>query len=326
MKRLTSFLLTPSIRTAFLLVCLFLFGSDAQAFSTGSPWRAWPFRDIRVCWMDGTDPVRLPAPEKGRFSTESLERIETLSQRFAWAPLREEWKTAIQTKITEEFTLDETGIRFVGWKNCIQGVESTENGVMSEGIHVVILSGTNPGDGRAGEADLGSRDTPHEKPALRYVFLSGSIPDEAIDPVIDIQATALHEFGHIAGLHHEQMRAPSGELRSGYSCYAKQEQFEFLTPIDRLSIMHEEQLQRVTRLGTFCIAVEEEQSEIDQDLPEYPECKNQTYSWATLALFFERIDPRVILTRRETPRRIVLEHRVALSSYDIQGLRVLYPR
>lgn len=147
----------------------------------------WKKTTITVCWAKKSDEDKI-CRTKGH-----LPKIEVESDEF---------KKEIQDIITKEYTKEKTGIYFTGWNNCSDG-----------GAYDVMLFATSFSNsiiqGAAGEASIGPCTQFSDNPAGRpYVILGARASNLKLDVIDDLRMTALHEFGHLAGLYHEHLNLP----------------------------------------------------------------------------------------------------------------------
>jgi len=180
---------------------LFILIPSILMASTGHKSIIWDKKEIKVCWLDN-----LPVPNNF-FSTSQLKEIEGLGE---FISLDEKNKSIISSSVQSGYTKELTGIHFTGWKTC----------QTDDGSDVVILIGSNGevGTTSQGQASLGRADADDiqkirgtDKRA--FVFLDVGMWEPDTNWIRDdyIKFMALHEFGHIAGLRHEHIRAIEGE-------------------------------------------------------------------------------------------------------------------
>jgi hypothetical protein len=181
------------------------------------PLVSWTKSSIHVCWRDGadTDPTYIQNDFKSH------------------------QKLAVQAIIQQEYTIDRVGIEFVGWENC---KDLPQGGYDFEIIQDKILSDTNPmvkpfrdasvegmafmGEGGgcyrmtrfdpfrgAEEVTVGyyKRNATTNKKVYLLLVDWGGEGNSDYTPVQRLQNTALHEFGHVAGMRHEHIRPEASE-------------------------------------------------------------------------------------------------------------------
>jgi len=117
-------------------------------------------------------------------------------------------KKDIQDIVVQEYTLEKTGIHYRGWKECSE----------DEPYDVMLFapSITKPFviDGGLGEASLGpcanysSEEYPERNKPFVILGLDSRSNRQGLLAKQDLRIAALHEFGHLSGLHHEHMNDP----------------------------------------------------------------------------------------------------------------------
>jgi hypothetical protein len=177
------------------------------------PLVSWTKRTIRVCWRNGADLD--PIYEKNDFDSSM--------------------RQAVQDIVQQEYTINRVGIEFVGWQNCeelkpgaydfeiIQDRFGTKaNPVVQyyrdQVVEGMAFIGEGGGCYRITETDPFSNQSsvkvgyyyrnskPEKKMYLLFVELN-DIFENSFTSLKRLQSTALHEFGHVAGLRHEHIRA-----------------------------------------------------------------------------------------------------------------------
>ncbi len=185
----------------YLLPLFLLFQSSALPFipSIAEPEVKWSKKSIVVCWGNDNDITKI----KNNISLQYTLRDAGLVQ------FSNEIKSVISTTITEEYSISRTGIEFIGWKNCSE----TNN----PDLIIFQAYGENRTNESFGESTIGEHsyfDTygyhrtdlnTVDAVFLRYKrTLNGRLG--MVSTQQSLQMTAIHEFGHVAGLRHEHVR------------------------------------------------------------------------------------------------------------------------
>ena len=187
------------MKPTLILLVLMMTAANASVDGIGEPNVAWKKRQIHVCWHNAGKDNPSYAPNDFKI----------------------EQKLAVQQIVEQEYTVPRVGITFFGWEDCstitnydleiYQDIDilPTNNLVdiyrkaKVEGFSVLGQGGreekTNEHDGYF------NRNQQLSTMYLLYqpMFRIGS---EFYKPTEELQATALHEFGHAAGLRHEHIR------------------------------------------------------------------------------------------------------------------------
>ncbi len=187
------------------------YSSDSDP-GTIEPLVSWNKRSIRVCWRNSAllDPIF----EKNDFNDLK--------------------KQAVQEIIQKEYTIERVGIEFIGWQNCNElktgsydfeiiqdNFSAKPNPVVQpyrdRAVEGMAFIGEGGGCYRLTENDPFSdepkvtvgyyyRNAKEEKKVyLMFVDLN-DIFENSFTSLKRLQSTALHEFGHVAGLRHEHIR------------------------------------------------------------------------------------------------------------------------
>jgi hypothetical protein len=252
----------------------------AGELSVAEPASIWNRRTIRVCWSEAASP-----------------------QHFGQAP-----RKAVQETIQEEFTRERTGIEFTGWQSC-------QNLTRNEYDVVIHQSTVNRGGFFRiwGQASIGPGDG--KLPPHVYLFFDEHLaPRFRMDPLEHLRMIALHEFGHLAGLRHEHLRAEARALEDP-SCLTgevEDEEVRYFGEYDRNSIMNYCWNQHLRVHGT----------RVKFTLPE----PLRSRSLGDLSTRSRYQDPTVVeATLHADARSIELEFKIGLSRGDVATLRSLYP-
>jgi len=182
----------------FVLLTLFPFIVMA---STGHKSIIWNKKELKVCWLDN-----LPV-SNNYFSESQLKEIEGLGE---FTSLDENNKSIISSSVQSEYTKEQTGIHFTGWKTCQADDLSDVVILIGSKGEVGITSQGQASLGRADSEDIGKiRET--DKKAFVFIDVGMWETDTQWSREDYIKFITLHEFGHIAGLRHEHIRVIEGE-------------------------------------------------------------------------------------------------------------------
>jgi hypothetical protein len=191
------------VATLTLIALTFLqVGHSRAPFSIAYEKTLWPNKSVRVCFGNAShySMTGMPAIDFSPNQKTSLKNGDVLGE--IPADIRAKIKTIIQ----KEYTLSRTGIHFVGWETCAPNAENAD---------AVILMGSKDFSFEFdGYAAVGRNlDGIHnavenlEKKAFVYMNYPGSYRGSATMPDQDfMNILAVHEFGHLAGLAHENFR------------------------------------------------------------------------------------------------------------------------
>lgn len=192
---------------------LLLFFVSISYASITEPHVKWAKPNINVCW--GT---------KAHFSETSLSR-ETKSFKIDvedFLPFNDDQKNFIKTLVNTEYTSKKTGIHFEGWKDCNETLNESDVVLLRVEKHHYPEGSASLANGIAALNYNLSYPIAIEKNysnLKRYVLLKTYRDPVILKKVSDtesISITALHEFGHIAGLRHEH--ADQDQYRSDPNC------------------------------------------------------------------------------------------------------------
>jgi hypothetical protein len=162
------------------------FSGAPTGITIRDPRGRWDRSKVRVCWANGSG-THYNACMKGGEIRHKL-RPATRDESH--------YRTLIQSIVTQEYRVARTGIEFVGWENCPADKDA------SEGADVVLYLGKSPEGIVTGEAIAGRCLDPEGATGFVRIFLPEK-PQMKIALDDALRATALHEFGHAAGLKHE---------------------------------------------------------------------------------------------------------------------------
>lgn len=278
------------------------FASIAGVLSTGEPLTKWNKLSLTVCWLDDEK------IKDSDFHYQTLRTINELESSFIKAP--DKLKLNIQSAIEREYTKSRTGIHFVGWKSC----------QMTPSSDVQILIG-NENDAFEGKASFGRAANINDSYDLigsnqkAYVYLSTKIKKNIrISQTAAIVSTAIHEFGHIAGLRHEHIRMESN------NCYRTEEAplnpTAFFSAYDPSSIMN------------YCLSdfIEDEVGlnfyvQKDSSAGLAPNPKLPTITTGKMKKY---TDKTIFTSKSAGPGFVEYKVNIGLSQGDVHGLKCLY--
>lgn len=184
----------PLIRTGRMKTAgLFIFTLLTTAFALAGvfqPESKWPKSEVRVCFLDRPEQSQLTV-----FGTPG-----NRADGFPVIPFQSTEMDLIKKVVQEEYTPEKTGIHFVGWKFCSEDRDFD-----------VILIRIGPDDHKsrryAGLSTIGTLK--YDDTNKSYERMDGKLPAIAfLEPERFVIA---HEFGHLAGLHHEEVNPVSDE-------------------------------------------------------------------------------------------------------------------
>lgn len=184
---------------------------------------------IKVCWGD-VDLMQASTNEDF-VKNIKLEPVHDL--------INEKMKNLIREKINEQYNLQRVGIEFVGWKECQPGDNSKLRIFAFEKIS------ENLGRYSPGQCEVAQSYTKYSQKHPRGIivkrpmkipnFMYLKMYDADPNKVQIFMRTAVHEFGHAAGLHHEQYQA---EAANDPNCNAlKKQDANFHVPFHDLGLM-----------------------------------------------------------------------------------------
>lgn len=161
---------------------------------TATEIQKWKKKEITVCW------ARKENQNKICRGTGLIEVEDEL-------PNAENLKKDIRDIISQEYTLAKTGIHYIGWKSCSDNEPYDVMLFTTSYTKPLVL------EGGLGEASIGPCTTfqsdgyTGNKPYV-ILGLDSRSSRQGILAQQDLRITALHEFGHLSGLHHEHMNDP----------------------------------------------------------------------------------------------------------------------
>lgn len=173
----------------------------------------WNRSEIRVCWAGGSGT---------RFNTCQKDHI-TFPQR----PVSERemhYRERVEDIVTREFRVQRTGVSFVGWETCSVNEVSQKTDVA-----IYIQDNAHTNNVFEGEATIGRCLKPNTLSYVRIFPPSEDSLQSALSLEDSLRFIALHEFGHVLGLLHEDVNKKwtIDDLVPGVS----------VTSFDRFSVM-----------------------------------------------------------------------------------------
>jgi hypothetical protein len=188
-------------------------------YGVGEPLVTWTKRSVRVCWLSGA----------------------VFDAAFAKNDFSPKLKKAVQDIVQKEYTLDRTGIEFTGWQECtdlkegefdlaifqddyaaptnkiVEGFRKSNTegyAVLGEGSKLETITKTKIGKNLK-KYKITKKGFFKRKQELPMMYLSYNKAFDKINgnflSVDELQFTALHELGHVAGLRHEHARPEAKE-------------------------------------------------------------------------------------------------------------------
>lgn len=159
----------------------------------------WTKKSISVCWA-GKEKIRLLNPNFVSFLED--ENIPTVY-------LDENLKSKIQNKINEQYSIQKTGVEFTGWNNCAENSSNADIAIFglkefrsTPEFRTYLKKVANEIPDLLYVAN-GSVDKIGHKAKMVYFGLNHN---SSLEVEISDMITAVHEFGHLAGLQHEHLR------------------------------------------------------------------------------------------------------------------------
>ncbi len=193
------------------LLALTATSSMAAPFAPFETQVAWSKKQIQACFG---------GPQHQRLSLVS--ELETSISTFSHKE-----KVAIKEIINQEFTLNSVGLEFTGWNDCDNTAsngdlivfkdrysETDDNGALlvRGGVATIGEGGSTftitNAQTKESYQEMRKSSSPLKPFAMINTVLSLS---KRVGAIPFIQLTALHEFGHVAGLRHEHLRLESAK-------------------------------------------------------------------------------------------------------------------
>lgn len=152
----------------------------------------WSKKNVSVCWASAAHQNK---------ACRNHDKDLTITDH----PNAKKFKKDVKTAIMKEYTLERTGIHFEGWEECDPSKPSD--------VMLFMTSFVSPnGPGAQGESCIGPCAVKNYKGSDNkspYVILGPGVgKPEKMTSEEDFKFVAIHEFGHLAGLYHEQLNNP----------------------------------------------------------------------------------------------------------------------
>lgn len=152
----------------------------------------WKNSEVRVCWATQSD--LSSACEIGdNFSSTPESNTSFVSSDIG--------RQRIKNWVNEQYTSDRTGIHFIGWQACSEDPSADVLVFFNE----VMQPSQSEGHATIGKCGRGTI----KKDGKSWVKLHAFTERENKTS----KGITIHEFGHLAGLEHEDFNAPSSQLR-----------------------------------------------------------------------------------------------------------------
>lgn len=176
--------------------------TDMSSFGIMAEDYTWKKRSVSVCWADKELGEELPQFGVMRTATQEIT-----------TELNDADKLAVQKKVQEQFSQSSVGIEFVGWQKCDPAVKPDVYIFAFD--EMAYAEYYPPGEAEVGTScemfnpDLRKKEIRERvKGQPGYIFLSKATikklgPKVFKNPEVSFIRSALHEFGHVAGLLHE---------------------------------------------------------------------------------------------------------------------------
>lgn len=190
--------------TGFLLTFLHVQDQKTEMSSFGiiAQDYVWDKKSISVCWANKELSEDMP-----QFSV-----MRSVNQEIT-AELNEEDQLAVQKKVQEQFNIPSVGIEFIGWQKCDPAVKPDMYIFAFD--EMAYAEYYQPGEAEIGTScemfnpDLRKKEIRKKIEGQHgYIFLSKATikklgPKVFKNTEVSFIRSALHEFGHVAGLIHE---------------------------------------------------------------------------------------------------------------------------
>lgn len=236
----------------FSLVYSFAFAGTTE------PEHIWRKKSINVCWWD-----------KGTKNLYSLKVINPTLHKILNAKyydvllMQNSRKEIIKKNIVDTYTLDETGIRFIGWKDCsmsknsdviIYAINDFKIKTQFKNIpansshyryeHKQVMNFIKNSSNSSNVALIDANHIKNEPQAHLIIYENNDTLKLYTNEYLKLNA--IHEFGHLAGLRHEDIRREEAyksqycrispdTLKNNYE--SKGDQTSFTSNYDQESIM-----------------------------------------------------------------------------------------
>lgn len=258
----------------------------------------WKKGQVKVCWQDEV-PLKKENWTEGQWKKIS---------RSIPVKLNSQKKIFIKNKLNSEYKKQKTGISFVGWGSCQSSLDSD-----------IVLITINSDDQPLGRASIGrTHEVGDERrleilPPTKKAFVVINVietKNTMLSRSAELAYSILHEFGHVAGLRHEQI---SSDAKFDPNCSeedlaeeSNQESAIGLTVYDPSSIMNYCLYGFLSKVGLRFSITADGKISTNQNIPV------SHFNSYTDPLIFKRSNNDVTGS-------------IGLSQSDLKGLRKLYP-
>ena len=313
------------LKSALGLLILFSFTAHAGVNALGEPKVTWQKRSIHVCWHEGV---------KDNFEASQ--------------------KKAVQQIVEQEYTIEKVGITFYGWEECLN---LPQNGYDLEIFQDVDIAHSNPevemyrkasvegfavmGQGSVEQVQAEQNQLTGEvkktdgylnrnlRTPIMYLMFRPlfRFAESDFKSLEELQLTALHEFGHVAGLRHEHIRP---EAKTDFNC-----QFMSSFKIDETILDTAENYEEYdpNSIMNYCWNAElATNGNVVMVLPNIPDKTLYTAS----TTWVDHIVIKKVKSKKtgkiiekeviEKMKKITYTIRIGLSAKDISTLNKLYPK
>lgn len=213
-----------------LLLSILLSIITAAVAAIGEPISYWKKQEIKVCWQNKNE------LSPGLFTKNQWSKLAAASKELKEMPLAK--KQFIKKTIQAEFSKTRTGVHFTGWKSCEQDPNV-------DTILIIVNSDQLPlGRSSVGRSEVYENEAqllPIEKKTFVLLNLSPAV-GSVLSADAELTYSAIHEFGHLAGLRHENI---STEASNDPNCSeseigpeVSQDSIAYLSSYDSSSIMN----------------------------------------------------------------------------------------
>lgn len=161
--------------------------ADQIVLSIGEPQSKWPKNKVSVCWGE----------TKHLKETEFSDRDKPITDNFDSNQEKENAKVEIQKIIEENYKVETTGIEYIGWKKC-----NDDPSKVSEDL--IIFIGNPDAETSSLASTIGKKSDSQKKSGVILKLLTEKAANY-LKPLEFTKFLALHEFGHVAGLRHEDI-------------------------------------------------------------------------------------------------------------------------